>query len=129
MNWFQRKRIPPENVPVVAYTNPQIELEAFGPIVRHNHIAYVPAKPWAGVPGVGVSNLAYAPDFLLSAPEWVAGNATARKPNSITIANKPAVIVRPKRTIEGVGGLTAGQLVHQPLVAVQIDNGNTEVGQ
>ncbi|HEY1212707.1 MAG TPA: hypothetical protein VGE93_03650 [Bryobacteraceae bacterium] len=131
MNWFGRKRrSPPESVPVPAFVNPQVELEALGPVVRHNHVAYVPSKSFSGVPGVGTANLAYVPDFLLSAPEWVAGNAAARRPNSITIANRPAVIVAPKRTLEGIGGLTAGQMVHQPLLAVQIDNqGNTEVGE
>jgi hypothetical protein len=119
-----RKR---EQVP--ANATPQMELEAFGPVLRHNHIAYVPSKAFSGVPGVGTTNLAYTPDFLLSAPESIAGNAIPRRANSIMITNKPAVIVRPKVTLEGVGGLTAGQLVHQPLLSAIIDTGDTGVGE
>lgn len=107
---------------------PAADLEAFGAVARANHIAYIPAKPWSRVPGVGTSNLVYAPDFLLSPPQWIGGSGLLRSPNSIAIASKPAVIVHPKTTLEGVGGIVAGQLVHQPLLEVDIQNGLSGVG-
>lgn len=102
---------------------PAADLAAFGPVIRQNHIAYVPDQEFARVPGVGVGNLAYVPDFLLSAPAWFAGNAMLRVPNSIVIAQPPVMITQPKTILEGIGGLTAGQMVHQPLLEVQVDNG------
>lgn len=125
MFWWNKSKqsqTPPATAPVPAYTNPQIELEAFGPVIRTNHIAYVPAKAWALVPGVGTGNLAYAPDFLLSPPMSIAGNGMFRTPNSITIANRPAMIKRPKAVFEGLGGVVAGQVVHQPLLEVDVQN-------
>jgi hypothetical protein len=78
---------------------------------------------------VGTSNLAYIPDFLLSAPAWYAGNTVLRAPNAIMIANRPAVITHPKQVLEGIGGLTAGQLVHQPLIALDVSATSSEVGE
>lgn len=132
--WKRHARTPADNhappdSPTPAHVTPAADLEAFGPVHRSNHIAYVPAREFSGVPGVGTGNLAYVPDFLLSGPEWFAGNTVLREANSIMIAQRPAAIVAPKTTLEGVGGVTAGQFVHQPLLAVNIDNGDTEVGQ
>lgn len=121
-NQSKQKQTPPANRPVPAYTNPQMDLESFGPVVRQNHVAYVPAKSWSMVPGVGTGNLAYVPDFLLSAPEALNGNGYLRVPNSITVANRPAMIRYPKTTLEGIGGLVAGQIIHQPLLEVDVDN-------
>lgn len=109
--------------------NPQADLNSLGPVLRQNHIAYVPAREWSGVPGVGTGNLVYAPDFLLSAPNFFGGNAVLRKPNSIMIAQRPAVITHPTARVEGIGGLQAGQLVHQPLLEVDVQNGRSEVGE
>jgi hypothetical protein len=109
--------------------NPQEDLAAFGPVLRQNHIAYVPAKEWSQVPGVGTANLAYLPDYLLSPPAWFAGNAMLRQPNAFMIAQTPVAITQPKTVLEGIGGLTAGQMVHQPLLEVNIANGNSEVGE
>lgn len=113
---------PPED------STPTRELEHIGPVVRANHIAYVPSKAWAGVPGVGTGNLAYVPDFLLGPPAWIAGVGRLRTPNSVRILNRPAVIVRPKTTLEGIGGTVAGQMVHQPLLEIDVQNGLSGVG-
>jgi len=139
MFWWQQKRVarPPRESnpsevpegPGPYDTPPQEDLEALGPVVRQNHIAYVPVKEWARVPGVGTANLVYAPDFLLSPPAWFGGNAMLRQANSITIANPPVVVARPKTVLEGIGGITAGQIVHQPLLEVNINNGQSEVGE
>lgn len=120
-----RAALPPENP---EQSTPALELEHFGPVARANHIAYVPAKSWAGVPGAGTSNLAYIPDFLLTPPAWIAGAGILRPPNTIRLFVKPAVIVQPKRTIEGIGGIVAGQIVHQPLLQIDIENGQSGVG-
>lgn len=111
------------------YGAPQEDLAALGPVVRQNHIAYVPAGFWSRVPGTGTGNLVYAPDFLLSPPNYFGGNAMLRRPNSIAIALPPAVITQPYTTLEGVGGLVAGQVIHQPLLAVEIDSSKSEVGE
>src|SRR3954470_10964429 len=93
----------PEDTTQTPYgVTPAADLAAFGPIIRQNHIAYVPSSDWARVPGVGVANLAYAPDYLLSAPAWFAGNAMLRVPNSITIANPPVMISAPTVKVEGI---------------------------
>lgn len=127
--WLPQRKGPAALPPPDPVQNtPAVELESFGAVARHNHIAYVPAKSWARVPGVGVANLAYVPDFLLSPPAWIAGGGLLRQANSITITNKPAVIVRPKVTLEGVGGIVAGQIVHQPLLEVDVQNGLSGVG-
>lgn len=109
--------------------SPQADLDGLGPVIRQNHIAYVPAREFSGVPGVGTANLVYAPDYLLSAPAFFGGNAMLRVPNAIMIAQQPAAIVHPTTRIEGIGGLVAGQLVHQPLLEVNVSNGNTAVGE
>lgn len=108
---------------------PAFDLESFQPVLRANHIAYVPAREFSGVPGVGTANLAYVPDFLITAPAWYAGNTRYARPNAFTLANRPAAIVHPKTTLEGVGGVIAGQIVHQPLLAINIDNGNSSLGE
>lgn len=122
MNLAQRKALT-NRTP--ANATPTQDLDAIGPVVRHNHIAYVPSPDWSNVPGTGTGNLAYAPDFLLSAPEFFGGNATLRNPNSIMICNPPAFIARPVTTLDGIGGLTAGQVVHQPLLEINVNLGNT----
>lgn len=124
------KRQGTEALPPLApeQSTPQAELEHFGAVARQNHIAYLPAKPWSGVPGVGTGNLAYLPDFLLSPPQWIAGRGQLRQANSINIASKPAVILNPKTTLEGVGGIVAGQIVHQPLLEIDVQNGLSGVG-
>lgn len=120
----------PEDTAQTPYgVSPAADLAAFGPIVRQNHIAYVPSSDFARVPGVGTGNLAYVPDYLLSAPAWFAGNAMLRVPNSITIANPPVMITQPTVRLEGIGGLTAGQMVHQPLLEVNVNNGQSGVGE
>jgi hypothetical protein len=131
--WLNRQQPKGEVPPDTAYTptgvSPQADLAAFGPVLRQNHIAYVPAREFSGVPSVGTGNLAYVPDYLLSAPAWFAGNAALRVPNSIMIAQAPVMITQPKTVMEGIGGLTAGQIVHQPLLEVNILNNQSEVGQ
>lgn len=131
MLWRNRRQqqTPGSDSPVAAHTTPAGELEQFRPVVRHNHIAYVPAPEFSGVPGVGTANLAYVPDFLLSPPNFFGGNAALRRPNAIMIAIAPVMISSPVTRLEGIGGLTAGQLVHQPLLAVNVDNGSSEVGE
>lgn len=121
-NKAKQNQTPPATSPTAAHVNPQVELEAFGPVARHNHIAYVPSKAWSGVPGVGTGNLAYVPDYLLSPPMSYAGNGMLRAPNSVMIAQQPVMITRPKAVIEGIGGVVAGQMVHQPLLEVDVDN-------
>lgn len=131
--WLDKKRASgeiPETVPDTPFgVAPALDLAAFGPVIRQNHIAYVPSPDWARVPGVGVANLAYLPDYLVSAPAWFAGNAMLRTPNALMIAQSPVVITHPKTVLEGVGGLTAGQMVHQPLLEVNINNGHSGVGE
>jgi hypothetical protein len=134
MGWFVKKshtRVddPPRDSPTLGNVSPAADLEAIGPVARANHIAYVPSRPWSRVPGVGTANLAYVPDFLLSAPYWYAGNTVLRTPNAVMIATRPAVITHPKQVLEGIGGITAGQLVHQPLVALDVSATSSEVGE
>jgi hypothetical protein len=108
---------------------PQEDLSRLGPIIRQNHVAYFPVREWSRVPGVGTGNLVYAPDYLLTAPAFFGGSGRLRQPNSIRIAQAPAAITHPKTTVEGLGGVTAGQIVHQPLLEVNVSNGNSEVGE
>jgi hypothetical protein len=120
------ERLPPDYSPDTG--TPQEDIARLGPVMRQNHIAYVPIREWSQVPGVGTANLVYAPDFLLTAPAYFGGNAILRQPNAIRIATPPAAITHPKTVLEGIGGLTAGQVVHQPLLEVNVDNGNSGVG-
>lgn len=114
----------PENTDNTPFgVTPAADLAAFGPVIRQNHIAYVPDAEFSRVPGVGTGNLAYVPDFLLSPPAWFAGNAMLRVPNSIMIATPPVMISAPTVRVEGIGGVQAGQLVHQPLLEVNMDTG------
>ena len=118
--WKKKTVTPPQT------STPTQDLNALGPVARQNHIAYVPSGSWSGVPGVGTGNLVYAPDFLLSAVEdGMRGNGMSRKPNSIMICQVPVLVNAPKQVLEGVGGLVAGQVVHQPLLEVNINNENT----
>jgi len=115
MFWAKRKPKPPEDA------TPTQEVAQLGNVIRQNHIAYVPAPDWSGVPGVGAANLAYAPDVLLSAPEFFGGNAVLRTPNAITIANRPAFVNAAKQVLDGVGGVTAGQIIGQPLLEMDLN--------
>ena len=118
MSFFSRKKSP--KPPPDA--TPTQEVAALGNVARHNHIAYAPSPDWSGVPGVGTANLAYLTDFILSSPEWFAGNTSFRNPNSIMIVNRPAFVNAPKTVFDGIGGLTAGQIVGQPLLEVDLNN-------
>lgn len=117
---FRRRKVTPP-----PSTTPSQELAVLGPVVQHNHIAYVPSAQWSGVPGVGTANLAYVPDFLLSAPESVSGNAITVQPNQFTLVNRPSFVNAPKQVADGIGGITAGQIVGQALLEVSLDNTGT----
>jgi hypothetical protein len=101
---------------------PVTEIDVLGPVVKHNHISYVPWGHVSHAPGVGTGNLAYVPDFLLSAPEYFAGNATKRRDNWPQITWHAPMIVGIPQRLEGIGGLTAGQNVMQSLLGVQQAN-------
>lgn len=120
MFWRKKKEAPPK-----AELNPQEDLSAFGPVARHNHIAYVPSPSWSNVPGVGTSNFAYVPDFLLTAPAYYAGNAVPAGLNQFNTVKRPAFVVAPKTVLEGIGGVQAGQMAHQQLLEVNVNLGNT----
>jgi hypothetical protein len=122
--WLPKRSGPAALPPDPEQNTPAAELESFGPVARANHIAYVPSKAWAGVPGVGTGNLAFVPDFMVSAPQGLG----MLRPQGWGILNRPAVITRPKQTIEGLGGIVAGQIVHQPLLEIDIQNGLSGVG-
>jgi hypothetical protein len=106
---------PADSVPIT-------EIDDLGPVVKHNHIAYIPWGHVSMAPGVGVGNLAYVPDFLLSAPEYFAGNATKRVDNTFVITQHAQMVVGFPTRLEGIGGLTAGQAVTQPLLGVENEN-------
>lgn len=103
-------------------STPQQDLDNLGPVVRQNHIAYVPQPAWSNVPGCGIGNLIYAPDFLLSAPEWFAGNTHLRTPNFPMIAKPPQMIIESTVTTDGIGGVQTGTLALQQLLEVSVDN-------
>jgi hypothetical protein len=106
-------------------SNPAADLARIAPMVfASNDIAYVPASPWSQVPGCGVANLAYVPDFLLSAPAWFAGNAIPVT-HALVETVKPYAVVASKQVLEGVGGLVSGSTALQQLVEVQLNLGNT----
>lgn len=107
--------VPSDSIPVV-------EIEELGPVARINHIAYRPWPQLAHVPGTGTGNLAYVPDFLLSAPEYFAGNFTQRKCNAIMVTGHATMVVALPTRLEGIGGLVAGQTILQPLLGVETQN-------
>lgn len=98
---------------------PITEIAELGPVAQVNHVAYVPWAYLSHVPGCGTGNLAYVPSFLLSAPEYFAGNATKRRDNSIMIALHAQMITGMPQRLEGIGGLVAGQTILQPLLGVE----------
>lgn len=98
---------------------PVTTIDELGPVVRVNHIAYVPWQAVSNAPGVGTGNLAYVPDFLLSAPEYFAGNGRKRRDNVPTITNHAPMVMGQPTILQGIGGLTAGQAVTQPLLGVE----------
>lgn len=118
--FWTRKPTPP------ADANPTQEVASLGNVVRHNHIAYAPAPEWSGVPGVGAGNLAYLPDFLLSAPEFYGGNAVLVTPNAIVTTSRPAFVNAAKQVLDGVGGVTAGQIISQPLLEMDLNQTQSE---
>jgi hypothetical protein len=104
--------------------SPAADITALGPVLFHDLIAYVPWAPVAGAPGVGVANLAYVPDFLISSPQYFAGNATKRADNFPLIAQHAPMVIGQPTLLEGIGGLTAGQAVTRPLLGVESVNAN-----
>jgi hypothetical protein len=120
MFWRKKAEVKP---PPTA--TPKQDLDSLGPVARHNHIAYVPSPSWSGVPGVGTANLVYAPDVLLSAPVYYAGNALPVPANQFNTVKRPAFVVAPKTVLEGIGGVQAGQIAYQQLLEVNVNLGNT----
>lgn len=104
-------------------STPASELASLGPVIEHNHIAYVPQPSWSNVPGVGTGNLIFAPDTLLSAPYWFAGNAVMSGINAFGPAQlQGGYLQAPAQVLHGIGGITAGQLTHAPLLEVDYSN-------
>ena len=114
--------IPASSPPISASAIPATEISLLGPVVKWNHIAYVPWGNVSHAPGVGTGNLAYVPDYLLSAPEYFAGNATKRHDNFPVITHHAPIVIGTPTTLEGIGGLTAGQAVTSPLLSVESVN-------
>lgn len=119
-----RKLQPPTNSIAPGQSNPAQDVADLGPVVRHNHIAYVPAKGWSGTPGTGTGNLAYVPDFLLTAPYWVAGNAVNVLPNAFKTTHAPFAVFGGKTVLEGIGGVQHGGTALQQLLEMQVVNGS-----
>jgi hypothetical protein len=116
--------------PIPADAIPVTEIAEIGPVVRHNHVAYVPWANVAHAPGTGTGNLAYIPDFLLSAPEYFAGNATKRVDNVPVVAQHSAMVTGFPTVLQGIGGLQAGQLVSRPLLGMQqVGQPSAEIGE
>jgi hypothetical protein len=119
--FWQRKKsniVPPTSTPVQDIAN-------LGPVVRHNHIAYVPAASWSLVPGVGVANLAYVPDFLITAPDFATGRSTRSGANRFVPVHRPVAIVAQPTVLNGVGGIVSGNTQLQQLLEVNYNLGNT----
>lgn len=120
--------------PVVSQKNPRTistvssgptqDLANLGPVAFHNDIGYVPAKSWSGVPGVGVSNLAFVPDTLLSAPQYIAGAGELVPANSFAPTHPPLQVVDQPVLLSGLGGSVAGSLTLYPLLEVGLGDGN-----
>ena len=115
--------------PVSPSAVPITEISQLGPIaISATHAAFVPWAPVSGAPGVGVANLAYIPGFLMSAPNYYGGNATVRRANAIQIATHATMVTGQPSFLEGVGGLTSGQIITAPLLGMQQQNDNDSLG-
>ena len=102
---------------------PVDEISKLGPVARSStHAAFVPWRSVAGAPGVGAANMAYVPDYLISAPNYFAGNATLRHANAMNPTGHATMVTGQPTILEGVGGLTAGQFVTGPLLGVENEN-------
>lgn len=106
---------------------PITERALLGPLAHSAvHFAYAPWRAVANAPGVGVANLAYIPDFLISAPEWYAGHAIRYHQNAFGPTAHATMITGQPQFLEGVGGLTAGQWITGPLLGLQQENDSAE---